>query len=112
MSGGLVAGSLMVPSQGRLLMRLFDLATGRCLRASSCALPIDDGGVRRAGRVGMAMHGCLGQGARGGLSPVLLHWAVQHLLVLLGLTSPLKCWLVHCHPPFAYSTVPAAAAAW
>ncbi|KAL4857432.1 Queuine tRNA-ribosyltransferase accessory subunit 2 [Chlorella vulgaris] len=42
MSGGLVAGSLMVPSQGRLIMRLFDLASGRCLRATSCAMLGDE----------------------------------------------------------------------
>lgn len=30
------------PSQGRLLMRLFDLGTGRCLRASWCPLPEPD----------------------------------------------------------------------
>ena len=38
-SPGLVAGSLMIPSRGKLLMRLFDLATGRCLRASCCDVP-------------------------------------------------------------------------
>jgi hypothetical protein len=32
----------MVPSQGRLIMRLFDLASGRCLRATSCAMPGDE----------------------------------------------------------------------
>lgn len=37
-----MAGSLMVPSQGRLIMRLFDLASGRCLRATSCAMPGDE----------------------------------------------------------------------
>ncbi|PRW32830.1 hypothetical protein C2E21_8028 [Chlorella sorokiniana] len=42
MSGGMIAGSLMVPSQNKLLLRLFDLGTGRCLRASSCDLPQED----------------------------------------------------------------------
>ncbi len=46
MSGGLIAGSLMVPSQGRVIMRLFDLATGRCLRATSCVVHNQDNLVR------------------------------------------------------------------
>ncbi|KAL4448863.1 hypothetical protein ABPG77_007580 [Micractinium sp. CCAP 211/92] len=42
MSSGLLAGSLMIPSQNRLIMRLFDVSSGRCLRASSCVVPEED----------------------------------------------------------------------
>ncbi|KAL4422825.1 hypothetical protein ABPG75_009022 [Micractinium tetrahymenae] len=42
MSSGLLAGSLMIPSQNRLIMRLFDVSSGRCLRASSCNVPEED----------------------------------------------------------------------
>jgi hypothetical protein len=45
MGGGLVAASLMVPSQGRLVVRLFDLATGACLRASALDLHADEAAV-------------------------------------------------------------------
>ena len=38
----MIAGSLMVPSRQRLVMRLFDLSSGRCVRASSCAVPAED----------------------------------------------------------------------
>lgn len=33
-------------AQNKLLLRLFDLGTGRCLRASSCDLPQEDQPVR------------------------------------------------------------------
>ena len=33
--------------QNKLLLRLFDLGTGRCLRASSCDLPVEDQPVRK-----------------------------------------------------------------
>ena len=37
---------LLLFAQNKLLLRLFDLGTGRCLRASSCDLPQEDQPVR------------------------------------------------------------------